>query len=381
MIKLFNFDNMKLLLKGLLILLCVVTTTSTVFAQQHTNNYNVKLKSGTRMFPNNIDDYINAPNLTALELKSKTAYRYIQFEKMPTTAEKALMANWGIQLLQYIPNKMYVAAMPTDFNFALLRSVNVRTVVSIPTNDKLDSKLLDQEYPSWSVKGEHVRLTVKFFKGTKRQELLSGLTSANARIIKIYDRDNLVKIFAKKNDDAIRRIADLSFVNYVETMPEPSQKEDVNASGLQRNNMLNQSAANGLKYDGTGVSILVRDDGTVGPHIDFQGRLDLVDSESHLFQSNHGDGVAGVWAGAGNIDPFIQGGAPGADIKVTGYQADFLDTTYGLHLYNNVDITNSSYSNGCNGGYTSITETVDNQIWTSPTLIHIFSAGNSNNSN
>ena len=64
---------MKLLLKGLLILLCVVTTTSTVFAQQHYNNYNVKLKSGTRMFPNNIDDFINAPNLTALELKSKTA--------------------------------------------------------------------------------------------------------------------------------------------------------------------------------------------------------------------------------------------------------------------------------------------------------------------
>ena len=372
---------MKLPLKGFLILLCVVITTSTVFAQKYHNNYDVNFKSGTRTFIPNIDDFINAPNLTVLEVNSDRIYRYIQFEEMPTTAEKALIASLGIQLLQYIPNKVYVASIPANLNFQLLKTVQVRAIASIPVNDKLDAKLLLQEYPAWSVKGEHIRLTVKFFKGTKRQELLSGLTGLNARVIKIHERDNLVKIIAKMNDDAIRNIANLPFVNFVETMPEPSQKEDINGLGLQRNNMLNQSSANGLKYDGTGVSILVRDDGAVGPHIDFQGRLDLVDSESHGSQGTHGDGVAGVWTGAGNLDPFVQGGAPGADIKITGYQADFLDTTYGLHLYNNVDVTNSSYSNGCNGGYTTITQTVDNQIWTSPTLIHIFSAGNSNNNN
>ena len=42
-------------------------------------------------------------------------------------------------------------------------------------------------------------------------------------------------------------------------------------------------------------------------------------------------------------------------------------------------MTNSSYSNGCNAGYTEITETVDQQIFDNPTLMHVFSGGNSNN--
>jgi len=43
--------------------------------------------------------------------------------------------------------------------------------------------------------------------------------------------------------------------------------------------------------------------------------------------------------------------------------------------------TNSSYSNGCNDGYTTITQTVDTQAKDIPSLLHVFSAGNSNNNN
>ena len=63
---------------------------------------------------------------------------------------------------------------------------------------------------------------------------------------------------------------------------------------------------------------------------------------------------------------------------VTDYIPDFLDNTLDLHLNEGVLLTNSSYSNGCNAGYTAIAETVDQQIHENPTLCHIFSAGNSN---
>ena len=87
-------------------------------------------------------------------------------------------------------------------------------------------------------------------------------------------------------------------------------------------------------------------------------------------------------AGAGNLDPKMRGMASGSNLYVVNYQSNFLDSqTVSLITSGDVQITNSSYSNGCNGGYTSITQTVDNQTKDIPTLLHVFSAGNSNNNN
>ena len=62
--------------------------------------------------------------------------------------------------------------------------------------------------------------------------------------------------------------------------------------------------------------------------------------------------MSGILCGAANIDPNIQGMAPKAELYVLNYQADFLDKTMELHQREGVVITNSSYSDGCNGGYT-----------------------------
>ncbi|MBL4703937.1 MAG: S8 family serine peptidase [Flavobacteriales bacterium] len=51
-----------------------------------------------------------------------------------------------------------------------------------------------------------------------------------------------------------------------------------------------------------------------------------------------------------------------------------------LHQNDQVMIFNSSYGNGCNAGYTSLTEQVDNEIYNNPSLIQVFSAGNSGGS-
>ena len=47
------------------------------------------------------------------------------------------------------------------------------------------------------------------------------------------------------------------------------------------------------------------------------------------------------------------------------------------HYFNpGIRITSTSYSDGCNVGYTSLTRTLDQQIWNYPSLMHVFSAGN-----
>ena len=57
--------------------------------------------------------------------------------------------------------------------------------------------------------------------------------------------------------------------------------------------MLSTEYNGGLNINGTGVGVMVRDDGIVGPHIDFEGRNFhnlTIDGPS-----NHSDGVAGIF--------------------------------------------------------------------------------------
>ncbi len=97
---------------------------------------------------------------------------------------------------------------------------------------------------------------------------------------------------------------------------------------------------------------------------------------------SHGDGVSGIMAGAGNLNPMMRGMAAGSNLYVVNYQSNFLDSETVNYINDGtVLITNSSYSNGCNDGYTSIARTVDQQMTNLPNLVHVFSAGNSNGSN
>ena len=81
--------------------------------------------------------------------------------------------------------------------------------------------------------------------------------------------------------------------------------------------------------------------------------------------------------GAANLNPRHKGMATNADLYVINYLASFLDNTLELHREENILVTNSSYSNGCNRGYTNISVTVDDQCYDNTTLMHVFSAGNS----
>ena len=84
--------------------------------------------------------------------------------------------------------------------------------------------------------------------------------------------------------------------------------------------------------------------------------------------------------GAGNLDPLAKGMADGVFLYVYGSSNNNYDVP---NLYNNYDvkITSKSYSNGCNAGYTSLAQDLDEQINLYPSLTHVLSAGNDGSSN
>ena len=74
----------------------------------------------------------------------------------------------------------------------------------------------------------------------------------------------------------------------------------------------------------------INDDGYVGPHIDFAGRLEQSDVAND-FTGDHGDMVAGILGGAGNLNPMYEGMAKGAKMHIRQYNGS-LPGSVQLHL-------------------------------------------------
>lgn len=332
--------------------------------------------SGDKVLAENAASFIDNPEITDAERMDGYFYRYIQFNEIPSLEEQKRLSSSGIHIIEYIPDNAYLVAIPNQYNLRVLASFDIRSIVPPDVEDKMDQRLVEGTWPSWAdAGGNQVKVILKAYPKTTSTTFTRLLKEADIQFGKEDIRHPFV--YTTITQAEFLSVAGLPFIQYVDLGPDPGEPEDSGGMNLQRANLINNNLPGGLRYDGSGVSVLVRDDGVVGPHIDFQGRLFDFTGGSDV--GTHGDGVAGVFAGAGNLEPLSAGSASGADVYVSNYQADFTDNTIDLHVNNDVVITNSSYSNGCNAGYTVITQRVDQQMIDHPNLMHVFSGGNSNN--
>lgn len=120
------------------------------------------------------------------------------------------------------------------------------------------------------------------------------------------------------------------------------------------------------------------DDGDIGPHIDYKGRLTSFTNGNN---GTHGDMTSGICMGAANLDPRYKGMATGAHLylfDIGGYpQINFAIENY--NDYKTV-ITSTSYSQGCNQ-YTTNSRDGDNKLFDNKQLMFVFSGGNNGTGN
>ncbi len=301
--------------------------------------------------------------------------RYIQCTQIPTDADKKILEGAGVRFIGYVPFGTYLTLIPREFDLRRLSRIHARSIVAIDPQWKIARSLREQPYGTWAIHGDRLDVNLQLYPNVSISEGAALCQRHGMEVLQKGTQNGYLKV--RINMDEIEKTADLPFVRYIELSPEPGRPEDTKGRSLHRSNLLDSDHALGSKYNGEGVSVLVRDDGQLGPHIDFQGRLINV-AEGPPAAGTHGDGVGGIMAGAGNLDASEKGMAAGALVYATDYEAEYQDTTLWLHLNKNVTITNSSYSNGCNVGYTIAAQTVDQQIFDNPSLMHVFSAGNSN---
>jgi len=303
---------------------------------------------------------------------------WIQFYEIPQQGVQDRFKNSNFELLEYIGNRTYLFYVSGSTSAQFLHNNGVRSIIPVQGSTKLSEDLKNGNIAPYAIQGANLLVTLEHHNLVDVNFVIGDLAEKQISVAQQYKGSNLIDLVIPNN--CLDALAELPYVKWVELIIAPSIPDDTRGRNLHRSSNLDTQTTAGRNYTGAGVGVMVRDDGIVGPHIDFQGRID--NSNASGTGQTHGDGVGGIMAGAGNLDPTIRGMAAGSDVYVVNYQSNFLDTeTVTLINDGSVQITNSSYSNGCNDGYTTTTRTVDTQVHDITSLLHVFSAGNSNNNN
>lgn len=340
-------------------------------------NYTIAFQEQVVEIPENISSF-RFEQLPDNAQHNQGYYGWVQFYQTPDQALQDRFKAQGLQLIEYIPHHTYLVFFPNNTSVDFLKNNGVRGIIPVYPELKTSKELFYPPYESWAYDGTNILVSLLVYEGTNSQHAIAELQKMKIQVVEEFKGSTLLHLSIP--DNCLLELASMPFVKWVELITAPSIPDDYRGRSIHRSNSLDTMQGLGTDYTGEGVGVMVRDDGIVGPHIDFQGRLD--NSRASGTGQTHGDGVAGIMSGAGNRNPTMRGMAAGSDVYVVNYQSHFQDTHTLYYINNNItQITNSSYSNGCNDGYTSTTVTVDTQTNNIPHLLHVFSAGNSNNVN
>jgi hypothetical protein len=311
------------------------------------------------------------------------SYRYIQFYNLPSDWQRKQLAQAGVDLLLYMPTNAYIAAIKDGTGIGVLSAYSVRGVYDVLPQYKLLNELkvaLDENvFPGFALKGDKVGLNITSYANLSHESIKSYLTSNHYEITYEDANTHWFTVWVKKSE--ILNFVDLPFVCSAELTDEKPTPENNVGRTDHRSNAISTSYATGRKYNGSGVSVMLQDDGIIGPHIDYKGRLP--NQFMSVNNGDHGDHCAGIIMGAGNRNPLTRGMAWGSNIYVylvsSGYQGfDSISSHYNSY---GIRVISTSYSDGCNAGYTTRAQQLDIQNQNMPQLIHVFSGGNAGTSN
>lgn len=351
-------------MRRLLLSLGLALTFSLAYAQNA--NFPILLKSGT-ILPS--EQVSQDP-----QVYQNQRYVLIQHPKL-----KVQNGFYGFEVLDYLPKHSGFARVSTS-QFAAAKSqleAAGGTVLDLNPTWKLSKPLATQNYPEWAWTEDEQLLSVwvKYWPGLSALNIHNALSAQGYTIEEMVDDERRIRIAI--DPEKLNELTGLAFVKFVEEKFAPGEPENFTARTNHRITAIQQGHNGGIHYDGTGIMVAHNDAGAIIPHIDFKGRF--TQNAGGGAGSDHGDHTAGTINGAGNRDPEGVGMAPGADMFYRLYPANLNDAD-NIYTSINARLTSNSFSNGCNGGYSSWAQQLDKDAFDNPFMLHVFSAGNNGSS-
>ncbi|MFQ3576881.1 MAG: S8 family serine peptidase, partial [Cytophagales bacterium] len=351
-----------LLALNTLILFCLMAING-AFAQNN-SKYTIYLLSG------NIDTEKFTPGKERVpEIFDNDDYWLIQFKEIPNNISNLNQS--GVVLYDYIPDFTYRALIKSGTSRSRLMGLGVKEILPITTVYKLDPLLIKKEYPSHAeIEKGSVDVLCHFYEISKIGVEVKNISKFASIISRNQDHFHLRIPF-----ENIEKIASIKEVKYIEVVePEPVDENRIGRS-MHGGNVINNGINSTL--NGQGVTVTVGDGGLSFPHLDFTGRFT---ARGTAAVSSHATHVTGIVGGAGVLNHRHEGHASGARLISYNGTSD-ISAIPNIYTPDGVRVTNHSLGWGCNGDYNSSSRTVDNQVRTYNTLIHVFSAGNSGTEN
>ncbi|RYY63912.1 MAG: peptidase S8/S53 subtilisin kexin sedolisin, partial [Chitinophagaceae bacterium] len=334
------------------------------------------LKTGPQAVPALSAALVDSFNRTLPRVAGQ-AQLVLQFDRIPTDAERKWLLGGGVELLQYVPEGAYTAQVRLPLSESVLAQGGVRGLWALRAEQKMDPLLASGTVPAWAVKVTGtVNVLVRIPDATP---VAGALAELQTRGFFITNRDWLAyRIVGLQVAVArLRELALLPIVDYVQA-EQPVQGLNFNNRSGARANALNAPLAQGGRaLNGEGLVLGIGDDADVQTHPDFTGRL--ID-RSVLTQTSHGYHTTGTLAGAGIVNELYRGMAPKATI-VSSFYSGILSNAATYHQDYGMVLTNNSYGNiaECSymGLYDIYAQALDQQAFDLPELTHVFAAGNS----
>ncbi len=354
------------------------------FAQVDTSSkemdsrYRIQLTSGSFLPEKNI----TADKLTAFEsrlarFKGKS-FVLIQFEQLPSSAERGELQRAGIQLLDYIPSNTFSATITGTFNLAILKRLRARAVIDLKPEQKMRPALAKGIIPMWAIKiAGTVDLWISFPKNLSYEEVATALKEKNMDVTSsVFRNYNILSL--RIASSRLKELAALPYIEYVQPAPKEDVPVNIRSIANSRANVLRSLLPAGRKLRGEGVTVGVGDDADPTRHIDFNGRLI---NRAAIPGGLHGMHVMGIVGAAGTVEEKFTGYAPKSRLIVQVFSNLLASAPTYVQDYGMV-ITNNSYGNvedDCEtfGVYDLYSRVLDKQAFQLPNLQHVFAAGNS----
>ena len=349
--------------KNLIFLMVLMCTGVQLYSQKHIGNYDQLLLTGSVSPVENLTSFLEDPQIERDEIIQNQFYRLIQFFEIPDEVERRLLADAGITLFDYIPHKTFLAGIQKDYSSEKMLELNIRSISKLESLQKISPTILENE-----------RVVLQYYPNLSSRIVEDFLENKNIEIHEFFPSINSVVIC---NPSDLEVVANYPITFFLSSADGKALPEYLPGKNSHRSNVLTPKIESATQYNGSGINVAIGDDGEIESHIDFKNRL---------FQTNvlgdkegsHGEMVSGILAGAGNLDPQMEGTASHVNIHMMN---EFETVRRGTALYNEygVMITSTSYSDGCNRGYTHLAQLADNQVRNHSSLMHVFSAGNTGN--
>jgi plastocyanin len=227
-------------------------------------------------------------------------HAFVQMYAIPTPEEQAELAERGIHLLTYIPNRTWIAAIPADALNRVLETPGVRWLGAIEVDDKLAPEIRAGAFGDWHYDAETgiIAVVMQLHEDVALDEA-EDLILGHGGMVRGYIR-SINGVTAEVSAAALQSLAADDRVMWIQAPPPTLTPTNNGARDALNVDVLHPSPYNPIpsyNLDGSGIDVLVYDGGQVDDHDDFGTRLVHGDSAP---TSDHATHVAGTVGGDGS---------------------------------------------------------------------------------